>query len=65
MYTVTDETVTDQELVNVDTVVTLAIAWHTMRKYEQVLKRISRWNDDGPSVWARQVLNEYGRRLDS
>ena len=65
MYTATDDDVTDEELSNVDTIVTLAIAWHTMRQYEKVLKRISRWNDDGPSIWARRVLNEYERRLDS
>jgi len=65
MYTVTDDDVTDEELRNVDTIVTLAIAWHTMREYERVLKRISRWKDDGPSIWARRVLNEYERRLDS
>jgi hypothetical protein len=65
MYTVTDDDVTDEELSNVDTIVTLAIAWHTMREYERVLKRISRWKDDGPSIWARRVLNEYERRLDS
>ncbi|MFZ9873569.1 MAG: hypothetical protein ACO3FH_11540 [Steroidobacteraceae bacterium] len=65
MYTVTDDDVTDEELSNVDTIVTLAIAWHTMREYERVLKRISRWQDDGPSIWARRVLNEYERRLDS
>jgi len=65
MYTVTDDDVTDEELSNVDTIVTLAIAWHTMREYERVLKRISRWNDDGPSIWARRVLNEYEPRLDS
>ncbi|MDH5641846.1 MAG: hypothetical protein OEY28_11185 [Nitrospira sp.] len=65
MYTATDDDVTDEELSNVDTIVTLAIAWHTMRQYEKVLKRISRWNDDGPSIWARKVLNEYERRLDS
>jgi hypothetical protein len=65
MYTVTDDDVTDEELNNVDTIVTLAIAWHTMRDYERVLKRISRWQDDGPSIWARRVLKEYERRLDS
>ena len=65
MYTVTDDDVTDEELSNVDTIVTLAIAWHTMRQYERVLRRISRYKDDGPSIWARKVLNEYERRLDS
>ena len=65
MYTVTDDDVTDEELSNVDTIVTLAIAWHTMRQYEKVLRRISRYKDDGPSIWARKVLNEYERRLDS
>lgn len=65
MYTVTDESVTDEELAAVETVVTLAIAWHTMREYERVLRRISKWNDDEPSRWARRVLNEYERRLDS
>ena len=64
MYTVEDD-VTDEELSNVDNVVTLAIAWHTMREYERVLRRISKWNDDEPSRWARRVLNEYERRLDS
>jgi hypothetical protein len=65
MYTVTDDDVTDEELNHVDTVVTLAIAWHTMRQYEKVLRRISKWNNDEPSIWARRVLNEYERRLDS
>jgi hypothetical protein len=65
MYTVTDDDVTDEELAAVETMVTLAIAWHTMREYEKVLRRISKWNDDGPSIWARRVLNEYERRLDS
>lgn len=64
MYTIEDD-VTDEELSNVDNVVTLAIAWHTMREYERVLRRISKWNDDEPSRWARRVLNEYERRLDS
>ena len=65
MYTVTDDDVTDEELAAVVTGVTLAIAWHTMKQYERVLRRISKWNDDGPSIWARRVLNEYERRLDS
>ena len=65
MYTVTDEDVTDEELAAVETVVTLAIAWHTMKQYERVLRRISKCNDDGRSIWARRVLNEYERRLDS
>ena len=65
MYTVADNDVTDEELAAVETVVTLAIAWHTMRQYERVLRRISKWGDDEPSVWARRVLNEYERRLDS
>jgi hypothetical protein len=65
MYTVTDDDVTHEELANVDAIVTLAIAWHTMRKYEKVLRRISKWGDDEPSIWARQVLNDYERRLDS
>jgi len=41
------------------------VSWHTMKQYERVLRRISKWNDDGPSIWARRVLNEYERRLDS
>lgn len=65
MYTITDDDVTDEELAAVETVVTLAIAWHTMKQYERVLRRISKWNDDEPSRWARRVLNEYERRLDS
>ena len=65
MYTITDDDVTDAEIAHVDVVVTLAIAWHTMRQYERVLRRISRYKDDGPSIWARKVLNEYERRLDS
>ena len=64
MYTVEDD-VTDEELAGVDLALTLMVSWHTMREYEKVLRRISKWNDDGPSIWARRVLSEYERRLDS
>lgn len=65
MYITTDEDVTHEELAHVDAIVTLAIAWHTMRKYEKVLRKISKWGDDAPSIWAREVLSDYERRLDS
>jgi hypothetical protein len=62
MYTIEDE-VTVAELNSIDTMLTLAITWHTMRRYEKVLRRISKWGDDEPSVWARQALKEYEMRL--
>lgn len=64
MYTI-EEGVTDEELGGIDIVMTLMTSWHTMREYERVLRKISKWSDDEPSIWARQVLNDYERKLDS
>jgi hypothetical protein len=53
------------EINEIENVATIAELMVTVLDYERVLRRIGRWSNDEPSVWARQVLMANQRRLDS
>lgn len=57
-----DLTIAINELENLATIAELMV---TVLDYERTLRRISRWSNDEPSVWARRALMANQRRLDS